>query len=72
MTPTQLAALQSYVSATVRVMTEHAGAHAQNARLFVDARKVLERAFGQTLPTDYPDLFGEVPAPKPPGIPDIL
>lgn len=68
MSPAQLAALQSYVSATVRVMTGH-----MNAHLFVDARKTLERAFGQTLPTDYPDLFGYEAIPrKSPAMPDIL
>jgi hypothetical protein len=44
-----------------------------NAHLFVDARKTLERAFGQTLPTDYPDLFGYEAIPrKSPAMPDIL
>lgn len=63
----QMDALQAYISATVRVMTDEPGAHATNARLYVDAKARLEREFGQPLPTDYPDLLS--PAP---GLPDVL
>lgn len=67
MTPAQLSALQAYISRVVSVMTEGAGAHANNARLYIDAKRRLEAAFSQPLPTDYPDIL----SPKP-GLPDLL
>lgn len=56
MTKPQLAALECYIAAVVRMMTEH-GEHASNVRLMLDAKKRLEAAFGQKLPTDYVDLL---------------
>jgi hypothetical protein len=70
MTPAQLAALQSYIASVVRLMTRQ-GDHASNVRLMLDSKKTLEAAFG--MPLDYPDLFGETPAPQPKsGFPDLL
>ena len=65
MTPEQLKALESYVTATVRVMTEK-GEHSSNVRLYVDARSRLERAFGRSVPVD---LFDSRPTLT---LPDIL
>lgn len=72
MSKTQLAALQSYVSAVVRLMTDHMGAHTQNVALYLTSRAILENEFGKDLP-EYPDLLSlPAPAPQPPAMPDLL
>jgi hypothetical protein len=71
MTPKQLAALQSYISSVVRMMTK-TGEHSHNVRLLLDSKKNLEAAFN--MPLDYPDLFDDSPPATStrPLMPDIL
>jgi hypothetical protein len=68
-TPAQMLALQAYVAATVRVMTVDGGrlAHSDNVRLFMDATRKLEGAFGIKVPTALStvSLNDAPPAPKP-------
>lgn len=64
MTPAQLAALESYICSTVRIMVRM-GDHPSNVRLMLDSKQRLETAFGQTF-----DLFTDTPTV--PILPDLL
>lgn len=68
MTKAQVAAIESYIDAVVRIMGKH-GDHTSNVRLVLDAKTRMEDAFGEKLPIEYPDLL-RLPAPS--GLLDLL
>lgn len=70
MTPAQLKALQEYVCAVVAHMIDYPRDPFEEHRRYMLARRVLEQAFLRELPPV--DLFAQVPATKPPAMPDIL